>query len=103
MKYKMDRSGIGKMMRSDRGIQRVMFQSAHRVRAVARGRIHNQSGELANSGRVEDRGIQRVKRGEPRMTVAVVFHSRYAMDYEKRTAFLSGAVGSRDRGRGASL
>lgn len=84
------------MMKSDRGIQRVMFQSANKVRAVARSRIRNQTGELANSGRVEDLGVKPVMRGEPRMTVAVTFHSRYAMDHEKRTGFLSGAVG---RGR----
>jgi hypothetical protein len=96
MKYKMDRRGIGKMMRSDPAIHRQLLQAGNKVKAVARGRIRNQTGELANSGRVEDLGIQRVQRGEPRMTVAVVFHSRYAMDHEKRTGFLSGAVG---RGR----
>lgn len=93
MKYVMDRSGIGKMLRGHPGIQRVMFQSANKTLAIARSRIHNQSGTLANSGRVEDLGIKPVKRGEPRMTLAVVFHSRYAMDHEKRTGFLSGAVG----------
>lgn len=102
MKYVMDKRGIGKMMRTDRGLQRALFQAANKTRAIARSRINNQSGQLANSGRVEDLGIRPVKRGEPRMTVAVVFHSRYAMDHEKRTAFLSGAVGNRNRGRGAA-
>lgn len=96
MRYVMDRSGIGRMMRSDAGIHRVLLQSANKVKANARSRINNQSGQLANSGRVEDLGVKKVQRGEPRMTVAVVFHSRYAMDHEKRTGFLSGAVG---RGR----
>lgn len=96
MKYVMDRSGIGKMMKSHPGIHRQLMQAGQKTRAVARSRIRNQTGELARSGRVEDLGIQKVMRGEPRMTVAVVFHSRYAMDHEKRTGFLSGAVG---RGR----
>lgn len=102
MKYEMDRRGIGKMMRSDRGLQRRMFEAANKTLAIARGRIHNESGSLASSGRVEDLGIRPVKLGEPRMTLAVVFHSRYAMDHEKRTGFLSGSVGNRNRGRGAA-
>lgn len=93
MKYTMDRSGIRGLMTKHPGIHRQLHQAGRKTLAVARSRIHNQSGELARSGRVEDLGIQGVRRGEPRMTVAVVFHSRYAMDHEKRTGFLSAAAG----------
>lgn len=96
MKYKMDRSGIGRMMRSHPGIHRVLISAGHGGLARARSRINNRSGELSRSGSVEDAGIQPVFRGEPRMTVRVVFRARYAMDYEMRTGFLSAALG---RGR----
>lgn len=89
----MDRSGIGKMMRSHPGIHRQLHVAARKSLGVARSRINSKSGSLAASGRVEDLGIQPVFRGEPRMTVAVVFHARYAMDHEKRTGFLSAAMG----------
>lgn len=93
MKYTMDRSGIGRMMKDHPGIHRVMISSGHKTLAVARSKIHNVSGELSRSGSVEDLGVRPVFRGEPRMTVAVVFRARYAMDYEDRTGFLSGSVG----------
>lgn len=98
MKYRMDRSGIGKMMKSDAGIQRVVHSSARQVLAIARSRAPIKEGDLRASGRVEDLGVEKVFRGEPRMKVAVVFHRRYAMDAEKRTGFLSGAIA---RGRPA--
>jgi hypothetical protein len=92
MRYTMDRSGIGRMMRSDPGIHRVLHSSAKNVLAIARSRATVKTGFNRESGRVEDAGIQRVFRGEPRMTVRVVFHSRYAMDQQARTGFLSGAI-----------
>lgn len=93
MKYTMDRSGIGRMLRGHPGIQRQLFQAGNKTLAVARSRINNKTGNLASTGRVEDLGIKPVFRGEPRMTVAVVFHSRYAMAHEKKTGFLSAAMG----------
>lgn len=96
MRYEMDRSGIGKMMRSHPGIHRQLHQAGRKGLAVARSRINTKSGALARSGTVEDAGIQPVFRGEPRMTIRVVFRARHAMDHEKRTGFLSSALG---RGR----
>lgn len=93
MKYEMDKSGIGNLMRRHPGIHRQLHQAGRKTLGIARSRIHNQSGALARSGRVEDLGIRPVKMGEPRMTVAVVFHSRYAMDQQMKTGFLSAAVG----------
>lgn len=93
MKYKMDRAGIGKMMRSHPGIHRQLFQAGNKTLAIARSRINNDSGALSRSGSVEDAGIQKVFRGEPRMTIRVVFRARYAIDHEKRTGFLSAAMG----------
>lgn len=93
MKYQMDRSGIGRMMRSHPGIQRQLFQAGNKTLAVARSRINNKSGNLSASGSVEDAGIQPVFRGEPRMTVRVVFRARHAMAHEKKTGFLSAAMG----------
>lgn len=93
MKYEMNRSGIRGLMTKHPGIHRQVHAAGRKTLAIARSRIHNQSGSLASSGRVEDLGIRPVKRGEPRMTVAVVFHSRYAMAHEKKTGFLSAAAG----------
>lgn len=92
MRYRMDRSGIGRMMKSDSGIQRVMFSAGQRVHAIARSRATVVTGFNRNSGRVEDAGIEPVMKGEPRMKVRVTFYSDYAMDQEKRTGFLSGAL-----------
>lgn len=92
MRYQMDRRGIGAMMKKDAGIARVVHSSAQRVRAIAASRAPVKTGALRSSGRVENAGIQPVVRGESRMTSQVVFHSRYAMDAEKRTGFLSGAI-----------
>lgn len=91
----MDRSGIGKMMKNHPGIHRQLHSAGHRSLAIARSGINNRSGELSRSGRVEDAGIQPVFKGEPRMTIRIVFHKRYAMDHEKRTGFLSAALGRR--------
>lgn len=88
----MDRSGIGRMMKSDAGIQRVVHSSAQRVRAIARSRATVKTGFNRDSGRVEDVGVDRVFRGEPRMKFRVTFYSDYAMDQEDRTGFLSGAL-----------
>jgi hypothetical protein len=97
VKYTMDRSGIGAMLRGHPGIKQVMRGSAQKVLRVAQSRVPVDTGALRASGRVEDLGIQGVFKGEPRMTLAVVFHSRYAMDIEARTGFLSGAAGKRKR------
>ena len=97
MKYEMDRSGIRGLMTRHPGIHRQLHSAGRKTLAIARSRINHKTYELSRSGRVEDLGIQRVFKGEPRMTVAVVFHSRYAMDHEDRTGFLSGSVGRRKR------
>lgn len=97
MKYVIDRSGIRGLMTRHPGIHRQIHQAAQKTLAIARSRAPVKTGELRSSGRVEDLGIQRVFKGEPRMTVAVVFHSRYAMDAEDRTGFLSGSIGRRKR------
>jgi len=87
------------MMKKHPGIHRVMLSAGHKTLAIAQSRATVKTGFNRNSGRVEDAGIQPVMRGEPRMTIRVVFHSRYAMDQEKRTGFLSGALGKRRRRR----
>lgn len=93
MKYTMDRSGIGRMMKSHPGIKNVVRGSAQKVLRVAQSRVPVRTGNLRSSGRVEDLGVRPVFRGEPRMTMAVVFHSEYAMDIEMKTGFLSGSAG----------
>lgn len=95
MRYKMDRSGIGQMMKRAPFIHRKLFEAGNKSLAIAQSRVHVRSGRLRASGRVEDAGVQPVKRGEPRMTIRVVFHSRYAMDQEMRTGFLTAALGKR--------
>lgn len=95
MKYKMDRSGIGAMMKRHPGIHRQLHQAAQKSRAIAQSRVPVKTGRLRASIRVEDAGIQPVFQGEPRMTVRVVAHSRYAMDIEMRTGFMSAALGRR--------
>lgn len=92
MKYQMDRRGIGAMMKKHPGIHRQLHGSARTVLAVARGRARIDTGDLRSSGRVEDLGVRPVRKGEPRMTVAVVFHSDHAAVEERRTGFLSGAI-----------
>lgn len=94
--YKINRSGLRKMMTSDPQLHRALFSSARQILAVAQSLAPVDTTELRNSGRVEDRGVRPVFSGEPRMTVSVVFHARHAMAQEKRTGFLSGAIG---RGR----
>jgi hypothetical protein len=94
--YKINRAGIRKMMTSDPQLHRALFTSARQVLSIARANINDKTGELAASGRVEDRGIKGVQRGERRMTVAVAFYARHAAAYEARTGFLSRAAG---RGR----
>lgn len=85
------------MMRSHPGIHRQLHQAARKSLAIAQSRVPVRTGALRSSGRVEDLGVRPVFQGEPRMTVAVVFHSRYAMDIEMRTGFLSAALGNRRR------
>jgi hypothetical protein len=41
---------------------------------------------------VEDLGVRPVFRGEPRMTMAVVFHAPYAAIVERRTHFMLGTL-----------
>jgi hypothetical protein len=99
MKYTMDRSGIGKMLRSHPQIHRSLHSAAQRTKRIAQSRVPVRTGALRSSGRVEDLGVRPVVAGDPRMTVAVVFHSRYAMDIEKRTGFLSGSLGTSKAGK----
>lgn len=94
--YKINRAGLRRMMTSDPQLHRALFTSARQILSIARSLAPVESGQLRASGRVEDLGVKPVASGEPRMTVAVVFHTRYAMAQEKRTGFLSGAIG---RGR----
>lgn len=91
----MDPSGIRGLMTRHPGIHRQLMQAAQKSRAIAQSRVPVKTGALRASIRVEDAGIQPVFRGEPRMTVRVVAHSRYAMDAEMRTGFLSAALGRR--------
>jgi hypothetical protein len=77
------------------GIHRQVHSAGKKVLAIAQSRVPVRTGELRSSGRVEDLGVKPVYQGEPRMTVAVVFHSRYAMDIEQKTGFLSGSIGRR--------
>lgn len=95
MKYKMDRSGIGAMMKRHPGIHRQLHQAGQKTLAIAQSRAHVRTGRLRASGRVEDAGIQPVYKGEPRMTIRVVFYAPYAMDQEMKNGFLSGSVGRR--------
>jgi hypothetical protein len=91
--YKINRSGLRKFMTSDPQLHRALHSNARKILAVARSLAPVDSGDLRASGRVEDYGVRSVQKGEKRMTVAVVFHSRYAMAQEVRTGFLSGAIG----------
>jgi hypothetical protein len=95
MKYEPDWTGIRGLMTRHPGIHRQVHSAGHKVLAIAQSRVPVDTGALRSSGRVEDAGIQKVFKGEPRMTIRVVFHSRYAMDIEARTGFLSGALGRR--------
>lgn len=87
-------------MRSDSGLHRRLHEVAQLQLARIRGRAPRSQprsggrppGELANSGRVEDLGIRPVFRGEPRMTVAVVFHAPYTAIVERRTHFMLGTL-----------
>lgn len=94
--YRIQRAGLRKMMTSDPQLHRALFSSARQILSVAQSLAPVDTTALRNSGRVEDLGVKPVVSGEPRMTVAVVFHSRYAMNQEIRTGFVSGAIG---RGR----
>jgi hypothetical protein len=98
--YKINRSGLRKMMTSDPQLHRALFTAANKIHAVARslapvgkapGDPH--PGRLRASGRVEDLGVKPVWSGEPRMTVAVTFYAPYAVAMEKKYGFLSGAIG----------
>lgn len=84
-------------MRRHPGIHRQLHQAGKRSLAVMRSRAPVDTGALRASGRVEDAGIQPVFKGEPRMTVRVVFHSRYAMDQQMRTGFMSSGMGKGPR------
>lgn len=102
MKYKMDRSGLGKFMRSNPALQRRLHQVAREQRGRMSARAPRSKpgsggrtpGTLASSGRVEDLGIKPVYKGEPRMTVAVVFYAPYAAAVQKRTGFMWPPPGS---------
>lgn len=91
--YKIDRSGLGKFMRSDPQLHRALFTAGRQILSVARSLAPVDTGELRNSGRVEDLGVQPVRSGERRMTIAVTFYARHAAAVEARTGFLSGAAG----------
>lgn len=103
VKYRMDRRGLGEMMRRGPGLH-------VRMREVAQGQLAKMaaraprskpksggrpSGELARSGRVEDLGIRPVYKGEPRMTMAVVFYAPYSAIQERRTHFMSSVMKQR--------
>lgn len=91
--YRINRSGLRKMMTSDAQLHRALFTAGRQILSVARSLAPEDTGKLKESGRVEDLGVKSVKSGEPRMTVAVVFHAPYAAIVEGRTGFLSGAIG----------
>jgi hypothetical protein len=97
MRYKMDRSGIGQMMKRAPFIDHAVRQGAQRTLAIAQSRARVLTGNNRASGRVENAGIQPVKRGESRITWRVVFYAPYAMDQEMKTGFLSGALKKRVR------
>jgi hypothetical protein len=97
MRYEMDRSGIGKMMRSSPGINQATRQAAQKTLAIARSRINTKTTRMASSGRVENAGIQPVYKGEPRITWRVVFYDPGAEAYDRKSGFLSGAIGRRVR------
>jgi hypothetical protein len=101
VRYEIDRRGIGRMMKSSPSLHRVLHQVANERLAMARARAPRSRpgtggrtpGELAASGRVEDLGIRPVFKGEPRMTVAIVFHAPYAAIVQRRTGFMNVALG----------
>lgn len=95
MRYEPDWSGIRQMMKRSPGINHATRQGAQKVLRIAQSRAPVRSGFLKASGRVENAGIQNVKRGESRITWRVVFYAPYAMDIEMKTGFLSGAAGGR--------
>lgn len=101
--YRINRTGLRRMMTSDPQLQRALFTGAQKVLSVARSLAPVQTGELRASGRVEDLGVKAVKSGEPRMTVAVVFHSRHAAAMEAKYGFLSGAAGRGPKTAGGAM
>lgn len=111
MKYRMDRSGIGQLMRRSPGIHRKLHEVAHEQvsRMAARaprskpGTGGRRPGSLASSGRVEDLGIRPVYKGEPRMTVAVTFYAPHAAIQQRKTGFMWPPPGSRFSSTGSDF
>lgn len=93
--YKINRTGLRKMMTSDPQLHRALFRAAQGGRAVMQSLTPVDTGELRSSARVEDLGVKPVASGEPRMTVAIVFHAPYAAIVQGRTGFVTGAIGGR--------
>lgn len=95
MRYEPDWTGIRGLMKRSPGVNQATRMGAQKVLRVAQSRVPVRTGQLRSSGRVENAGIQNVKRGESRITWRVVFYAPYAMDIEMKTGFLSGAAGGR--------
>src|SRR5690242_14893186 len=101
--YRINRSGLRKFMTSDPQLHNALLTNARKVLSVARSLAPVDTGELRNSGRVEDLGVRKVKSGEPRMTVAVAFYARHAAAMEQKYGFLSGAAGRGKKTAGGDL
>lgn len=73
MSYTPDRKGIAGYLTSDPELRECLRLRAGMALAAAQALMHKRTGAMAASGRVEDQGVQPVFRGDPRMTLAVVF------------------------------
>ena len=95
--YKINRSGLRKMMTSDPQLHRAVQRGAQTTKAIIDGRVPVDTGELRGSGRVEDRGVKPVQSGEPRMTWAVAYYARHAAAVQARTGFMNAGLGKGPR------
>lgn len=95
MRYEPVWTGIRAMMKNHPGIHREVRNAAQRGLRIAQSRVPVDTGELRASGHVVDAGVQKVMKGEDRMTFRIVFSAPYAIKIEQRTGFLSAALGHR--------
>jgi hypothetical protein len=91
--YKINWSGIRKMMTSDPQLHRATRAGAQQVKSIIDSRVPVDTGELRGSGRIEDRGVKPVFQGEPRMTWAVAYYARHAAAVQGRTGFMNVGLG----------
>jgi hypothetical protein len=91
--YKINWSGIKRMLATDAQLSQATQRGAQQVKSIIDSRVPVDTGELRGSGRIENVGVKKPFKGNPRITWAVSYYARHAAAVQGRTGFMNVGLG----------